>query len=399
MLPTHPAISVGKSPPGITRTFPSADYTSFSPITHFPAASKCVIAGQTRSLDAGEEQLRKNHFTRGFTLIELLVVIAIIGLMVGLLLPAVQAAREAARRMSCSNNLKQSGLALANYHSAFRRLPAGNLYIDGATPLDIVSSAWAALLPFLEQGATADLINPNLPWYMQTPAAVSKVEPVFLCPSDIGPPTHGHPFLNSMPLPAGNNYASASYCLSSGYSDAISAGPNFGPRPQTPFTGVFGFNSRIKYSDIRDGLSHTFAIGEAAGGYPLCEGIGCTVPINPTTQPLADTHGVHSWLIAAVCPSNFFAGGMRYAGGYGSTVEPINKSPATDSFQDLSQMFSSTPSWQGGPTYTSNFRSFHPGGAQFGFLDGSTQYLSESIDMAIYRALSTAQGSEVAAIP
>lgn len=343
--------------------------------------------------------MKTKRVTRGFTLVELLVVIAIIGVMVGLLLPAVQAAREAARRMSCSNNLKQSGLSLANYHSAFRRLPAGNLYIKGATPLDIVSSAWAALLPFLEQSATAELINPDLPWYLQTPAAVNKVEPVFLCPSDIGPPIHGHPFLDTMPLPAGNNYASGSYSMSSGYSDAVSAGPGFAPRHQTRFTGVFGFNSRVKYSDILDGLSNTFAIGEAAGGYPLCEGIGCTVPINPSTQPLADTHSVHSWLIAAACPSNFHGGGMRYVGGYGSTVEPMNKSPATDSFQDLSQVFNSTPSWQGGPHYTSNFRSYHPGGAQFGFLDGSTQLLTESIDMAVYRALSTAQGSEVASIP
>jgi len=343
--------------------------------------------------------MKSNRSTSGFTLVELLVVIAIIGVMVGLLLPAVQAAREAARRMSCSNNLKQSGLALANYHSAFRRLPAGNLYIRSATPLDIVSSAWAAVLPFLEQSATAQLINPDLPWYLQTPAAVSKVEPVFRCPSDVSPPTHGLPFLDTMPLPAGNNYAGASYCMSSGYSDSVSAGPGFGPRPQTPFTGVFGFNSRVKYSDVRDGLSNTLAIGEAAGGYPLCEGIGCTVPINPSAQPLATTHSVHSWLIAAVCPSNFYDGGMRYVGGYGSTVEPMNKSPATDSFQDLSQLFNSTPSWQGGPHYTSNFRSFHPGGAQFGFLDGSTQFLSESIDTAVYRALSTAQGSEVVSIP
>lgn len=337
---------------------------------------------------------------RAFTLIELLVVIAIIGVLVGLLLPAVQAAREAARRMSCSNNLKQSGLAMANYHAAFNRLPPGNLYIDGATPIDIVSSAWAALLPFLEQSATADMINPDVPWYLQTPETVSIVEPVFLCPSDTCPPTHGHPFLDTLPaLPAGNNYASGSYNLSVGYSDAVSPGPGFSPRLQTQFTGAFGFNSRTKYRDVLDGLSNTFAIGDAAGGYPLCEGLGCTTPVDANANPLADTETVHSWLIAAQCPSNFHAGGMRYAGGYASTVEPINKWPATDSFHDLTQPFNPTPSWQGGPHYSSHFRSFHPGGANFGFLDGSTQYLTESIDMEVFRALSTVQGSEVVTLP
>ena len=130
----------------------------------------------------------------GFTLIELLVVIAIIGVMVGLLLPAVQNAREAARRMSCSNNAKQIGLALQNYHAAFKRLPPGNQFVKGGTPLDGVSSAWAALLPFMEGSATADLINSDLPWYLQSEEAVSTVEPVLICPSDITEGRHSHPF-------------------------------------------------------------------------------------------------------------------------------------------------------------------------------------------------------------
>lgn len=330
----------------------------------------------------------------GFTLVELLVVIAIIVILIGLLLPAVQSVREAARRISCSNNLKQSGLALTNYHSAFRRLPAGNLFVEGGTPIDVVSSAWAALLPFMERSATADLIDPDLPWYLQSPEAVETLEPVFLCPSDTTNDRHGHGFLEANPVPAGNKYASASYCLSAGYSDSILFAPRFRPRPRTEHTGVFGYNSDTQYKDVRDGLSNTFAFGEAAGGYPLCEGVGCTDQILFSELPLADTTAEHSWLIAGAAPSNLHAGGFRYVGGYGSTVEQINKSPTTDSFYDLSQLFNPTPSWQGGPHWVANFRSFHQGGAHFGFLDGSVQFVSESIDMKLFRAMSTVMGHE-----
>lgn len=347
-----------------------------------------------------------NRQKPGFTLIELLVVIAVIGILVGLLLPAVQAAREAARRMSCSNNLRQSCLAMQNYHAAFKRFPSGNLFVKGGSPLDGSNTAWAAILPYLEQSATADLINPSLAWYLQTPTAVSTVEPVYLCPSDVTDSIHVHPFLSSQnpalpALPCGEKFASASYALSAGYSDSIVFGPRFAPRPHTPFTGVFGFNSETKLNRIQmnDGSSNTMMIGEAASGFELCEGIGCEQPLVANASlPLADDFAQHGWLIAAACPSNFFAGGMRYAGGYCSTVEPINKKPVTDSFYDLSRIFDPTPSWQGGPHWCSNFRSHHTGGAQFGFCDGSVQFLTESIELELYRNLSTVMGGEVVSL-
>ena len=182
--------------------------------------------------------------------------------------------------------------------------------------------------------------------------------------------------------------------MSAGYSDSIVFDTGFRPRKHTLYTGVFGFKSDTKYNRILDGLSNTFAFGEAAGGYPMCEGLGCTDPILPSVLPLADDVTSHSWLIAAACPSNFHAGGFRYVGGYASTVEPINKSPATDSYYDITELFNPTPSWQGGPHWVTNFRSFHAGGAHFGFLDGSVQFLNESIDIDLYRALSTVMGRE-----
>src|SRR5690606_33556929 len=108
--------------------------------------------------------LKRNRSKKpnGFTLVELLVVIAIIGVMVGLLLPAVQAAREAARRMSCTNNLKQIGLALHNYHDSFNRLPAGSTGVLNAAGSNFNGHGWtwqAAILPYIEQGPLYDAIQ------------------------------------------------------------------------------------------------------------------------------------------------------------------------------------------------------------------------------------------------
>lgn len=182
---------------------------------------------------------------RGFTLIELLVVIAIIGLLIALLLPAVQQAREAARRSQCRNNLKQLGLALHNYHDTHSAFPPGVVAADGDLA-NGMHSAFTLLLPQLEQANTYNQYNFGVPWKDPVnKSAAGTALSSLLCPSSIG----GLPQNGGFELPA-TDYAfskgtRAWLCLKSARS------------------GMFDVNSRIRTGDVKDGLSNTFAMGEA----------------------------------------------------------------------------------------------------------------------------------------
>ena len=122
-----------------------------------------------------------NRTAGGFTLVELLVVIAIIGVLVALLLPAVQAAREAARRAQCSNNLRQFGFALLNYESSNKKLPPG--VISNSTAITLSQSAYATILPYFEETSLHALWDQKKPFNEQKPAVLAAVVPTFLCPS------------------------------------------------------------------------------------------------------------------------------------------------------------------------------------------------------------------------
>jgi prepilin-type N-terminal cleavage/methylation domain-containing protein len=188
---------------------------------------------------------------RGFTLIELLVVIAIIAILVALLLPAVQQAREAARRAHCRNNLKQMGIALHDYHEIHKTLPPG-VVTDSNDLRDGWHSGLTLLLPHLEEQTIHNQFDFNLSWRepINIAAANAHVN-TFRCPSSGGEVLQN----GGIPLPA-TDYA-------------FSKGPYAYLCLRGVGGGMFDVNSFVRFADVRDGLSQTFAMGEAVSSASL----------------------------------------------------------------------------------------------------------------------------------
>jgi prepilin-type N-terminal cleavage/methylation domain-containing protein/prepilin-type processing-associated H-X9-DG protein len=366
--------------------------------------------------DWGIEMASRRGFARAFTLVELLVVIAIIGILIALLLPAIQAAREAARRASCVNNLKQFGIALQNYHSARKTFPQGG---EMLTASDVYMNANAALLPYFEEAALHSLYDPKKPWEKQRLPHEDKPDLIpstaiamFKCPSSGAP----NPFID--PLMDENwskfkRYGLTEYAYCMGYTDAFCIQRDIAVRPKLgrikkESQGMFSLAWGASIRQITDGTSKTIAMGDASGDpkWQLCTGIGCSTPEpDPNQQPSLAAIG---WIIGE---PNFAA----YKGQlgpkssiYGSTVEPMNKFPVTETFIDTPTLLSDyakfltdpshlcRASYDGGKHTVSNFRSNHPGGCNFLMGDGSVAFLSEDIDMASYRARSTIAGEDIA---
>ncbi|WDI41052.1 DUF1559 domain-containing protein [Bremerella sp. P1] len=288
---------------------------------------------------------------RGFTLVELLVVIAIIGVLIALLLPAVQQAREAARRMSCQNNMKQLGLALHNYHDTFGRMPPGAMGLDPAT--NKVSFKRVPfvrhMLPFLEEGNRSDLYDDNLAWHKQTNAvkeAVMAPITAWSCPSDRSIAREG------------TDIYKGNYCV------------NWGPRTYNDsdpaaLDGTFDFFFGPRFADLTDGTSNTLAMMEVL------------------QAPGVDNRG-HFWNEDANCSMV-------------STILPPN-STAPD---NMSTTFCVDQPEFGLPCVNSSkaashnaSRSRHPGGVQVLLCDGSVSFVAETIELGIWRAASTRSGGE-----
>jgi prepilin-type N-terminal cleavage/methylation domain-containing protein len=207
---------------------------------------------------------------RGFTLVELLVVIAIIGILIGMLLPAVQQVREAARRATCMNNLRQMGIALHNHHDSFLRFPPGALaFLNNGTPVSIdgpepgrtaVTGGWGwgtFILPFLEQGALYEQLAPNGPNFPTSPNPLTRsLLNVFLCPSDYGGLLHTAPALGGNGFDDG--HARSSYVAVCGAGN----GANYNQNQLPVHRGVFGYNTRNRMADIYDGTSNTMMVVE-----------------------------------------------------------------------------------------------------------------------------------------
>lgn len=336
----------------------------------------------------------------GFTLVELLVVIAIIAILVALLLPAVQAAREAARRTQCVNNLRQTGISLQNYLSAHRRFPQGVALRGG---LNVFASAYTLILPYLEETALSTQYDQSKQWEDQTALVSATVVPSFHCPSTTEPNPYRYDLLTS--FVDNGDYGTTDYAFCKGSSDAwclraTGADLSPGPMPRAQ-RGMFDIQWKVTPQRIRDGLSKTIAMGEASGDpyWLLCHRSRCTaadmVPDSSGKVP----HAWMGWIISEPSSSAYYHAGLVASSIYACTLEPMNKYPVTDTFIHLLGLGDPQcrSSFQGGQHSTSNFRSSHTGGCEFLFADGAVRLLDEQIDMATYQGLSTIDGGETGA--
>lgn len=273
----------------------------------------------------------KSSSRRAFTLVELLVVIAIIGILIALLLPAVQAAREAARRVSCTNNLAQFAFALQNYESTHGVYPPGTLDKKGPIahqPQGYHHNWLTHLLPFIEERNAYNHIDFSVGVYDEKNAPVRKTRMrLFVCPSNAAPP--------DLML---SNYAGLHHHL-----DAPIDEDN---------QGIFFLNKSIQYEEIKDGSSTTIFVGER---------------ISDLQQDLGWMSGTRSTLR--------------------NTGQPINKMLAIvrQNRGNPTQMIDEPGSEN--PVIVGGFSSNHPGGAEFLFGDGRVQFISETIDSKTYQQL------------
>ncbi|QEG42057.1 DUF1559 domain-containing protein [Roseimaritima ulvae] len=332
----------------------------------------------------GKKLVAKSSTRRGFTLVELLVVIAIIGVLVGLLLPAVQAAREAARRMSCSNNLKQVGLALHNYHDTHGTFPFGSRERAGT----FGPSWWAGLLPYVEQNALFDSLDLGLAhggWSANSGVLTGQPVPAMVCPSFPGETAGGYYGSNWDSKSTYSGIAGAAEFNSPLYTEGrvglcCDCCTHTGPQNDGLIAagGVLIANKTIKFRDITDGTSNTLAVGEV-GGIMFTANAGAYSTINHHRIEMSAA-GHHGWLMGT------------NGGGITPTRRVFNLT--TVRYQPNSTNYDR-------PGISLNFGvnnpliSTHPGGVMAVAADGHVTFVAETMDLTMLKFKATRDDGQV----
>jgi prepilin-type N-terminal cleavage/methylation domain-containing protein/prepilin-type processing-associated H-X9-DG protein len=334
---------------------------------------------------------------RGFTLIELLVVIAIIAVLIALLLPAVQAAREAARRIQCTNNLKQLGLALHNYETAVGALPM-TMSLLGTRNTVYYDTGWSAqarLLPYMEGNPLFTAANISV--FKEDPTnstIISLTVAAFICPSEVRPEVSTHDYGRS---------GVVNYGMCGG--DWFVWGGFNGPYNRQ----AFGPNRSLRLAAITDGLSQTLFAAEVKAYQTSsnCRFMTLQSVTDPNNipSPYANPYVVAPEYDNGYCVTENqyefhteWSDGHVHAGGFTTAWPPskaiIGRPGSLYSGMDLD--LNGKNEENGGPTFSAiNARSYHPGGVNTLLGDGSVRFVKSGIDGMVWRALGTVAGREV----
>ncbi|GIW78399.1 MAG: prepilin-type N-terminal cleavage/methylation domain-containing protein [Gemmatales bacterium] len=339
---------------------------------------------------------------KAVTLLELLVVIAIVGVLIGLLLPAVQKVRETANRAACQSHLRQIGIALHAYHDAHGGLPPG-MYTEGGNNLEHAGHVGLVnLVAFLEQDNWLNQWDQSKRWYEGINfQLVSTQITVYFCPSNRTRGVLDVQFLAARagrPLP---NPAACDYLLCKGANAALCEDVEV----PMPARGVFEVNSNTRFTDITDGTSHTFAVGEGAGGsrlYGIRRYYADTTPATGLFPGQSDRID-QSWSAGPMATRELNSLGLVGGTALGVTAqrgghslpfdEPMNYPLGLAAF-DFNNDCTNSATSAGKMDTLPGFRSAHPGGCNFLFCDGSVRFIEQTLAPGAYRALSTMSGGD-----
>ena len=329
----------------------------------------------------------------GFTLIELLVVIAIIAILIGLLLPAVQMVRDSAARLKCQNNLKQVGLAMHGFMDAKDSLPPHGVYSYSGGAI-ITVSAWSTLariLPFVEQENLFRNIDLTTGYNTQ-PFVSSKRIGTYLCPSEINDKGSG------TDATYGNKHWTLNYAVNLGTwgvltkkATAMQAGD-----------GAFVSNRGLRAADFLDGMSNTLGLAEVKGYTTKVAGsVNTTIYATPPAIPFSPS-AISGLSLAAFDPAKMthaeWVDGKVHETGFTAVFAPNTNVVYNSGGTDYDVDYVAAGETSVGDTYAAvTSRSYHKGGVNAVFMDGSVHFIRNSVSIATWRALSTRAGGEVVA--